>query len=466
MKKRAYIYETISAFILIDCLNFIFFWQDPGFLTLSLHPYWIIVLLIASRYGFSGGLFSGFCAGAQALFFMCQDVSSLSGIERVIESKGVILPVSFLFIGIVLGGIRQKYIHKYETVENELDDVSKSLESINKRFETEEKARKVLEARIIGETATVKTLYGSSKHFESLDIDNIFIGCLDVMQDGFHVEKASFYLLEEDYFVLKASKGWENEELVEGKISKDKCIMNLAVDEDRYITIKDILNRRDSNQFIDQYGQVLAMFPVRNSRGKGVGVVNIEKMDFLHYNTPNLNMIELIVEWAGRALYNRLFLNSLESRMINDDNLGIFEFNHFQNVSRSEFIRAKQFKLDLTVFFIKIDRYGFLNEKTQELVAKSLVSLLKKYLHETDMLFKYRFDGIFCVLSPMFKKDSLKSVIRKVESEFYRVISNSHSDEKHIKLVSGGQEYTNCMTDIKVFLTPALKECNIPMIGF
>jgi len=116
----------------------------------------------------------------------------------------------------------------YLLIENDLpekteafNNIEKALDAMKQKADTDEKARKLLESRIVGETKTVKTLYETARRFNDLEVENIYQGCLEILREYLNVEKSSLYIKEGGHLVLKASYGWKEGEGVEGRISLD-----------------------------------------------------------------------------------------------------------------------------------------------------------------------------------------------------------------------------------------------------
>ena len=207
MKRYKNISEIVLSFLIIDGINWFLFKGDLGFLNASIHPYWVIILLVSCRYGFLSGLFSGSIACLHVLFFAFQEIPTRVELEQYFEAHGFILPAAFIITGIILGGLREKYRVQEEEKTFLLEKLQKEQKKLKQQVEVGDKARKLLESRIVGETTTVKTLYETARRFEDLDIENIYRGCLEILTEYLHVEKSSLYLIEKENFILKTSQG-------------------------------------------------------------------------------------------------------------------------------------------------------------------------------------------------------------------------------------------------------------------
>ncbi len=450
VKKYTYILEIILAFFLYDCVNHLFYSDDPGFQSLPVHPYWIAVLLIPCRYGLLPGIIVGITACMHIFILTLGGIPTRIEVEKFIEAYGILLPVSFVITGAYLGNIREKYKAAEKEKEALLARQEGQLQNIKMQLDAEENARRLLETRIVGETATVKALYATAKKFEGMDIANIYKGCLEILSEYLHVEKSSLYLREGDYYSLKASCGWEEGTGVEGKVAAEKSFMNMAFDAKKLVTVKDILARQKPDDSQQPYGKVLAMIPFKDDQGNPVGVVNIEKINFLHLNTPNLQLIQLIVEWASGAALSQQRYHAAKSQLILNEQTGIHYFHYFNNVLEKEFQRARLYHTDLTVAFVKLSRFGFLEEAKQQLLSRAIISLLKKFLSPLDMISHYKIDGIFVIMSPMRKQEEMTGVLDGFISDCNKIAGSS-------RVVTGSAQIQKEMKESSELVEMALK---------
>jgi len=462
-KKASPYVELVIAFVLIDLINFLFFRSNPCFLNLTPHPYWLIILLIASRYGFMPGFLSGVIAAFHFLGVQFDHFPTKTDLEYFIEIHGFILPSAFVFVGMVLGEMREKQLMEISGVKEDLSKKNATVKNLEEQIEATEKARRNLENRIVGETTTVKTLYETAKHFESLKEEEIYTGCLEMLVKHLQVEKVSLYTIEGDHFVLKSAQGWGKEEMVEGKIPLAGSLLGLVVQEQRLLTVKDILQMSGSGRYSAQYGNTLALVPIRLEDGKPFGVVNIEKMDFLALNKTNLQLIELVVNWAGKAIEQIWNYNAIQKRNIWNDDYQVYTHSFFEHMLPMEFNRAKTFQVPMSLGLLKVDQFGFLNEQSQVLVSKSLLSVIKKCCDQTDYAFQYKFRGVFLVIFPMKTRLAAEKSITNIKKEFSD-ISKNIQNASPLKLIASLEDIKQETQQYNELLNSVLQQGQIAKV--
>jgi len=464
MKKHIYLLEIFLAFFLYNCINYAFFPEAMGYLTAPLHPYWIVVLFIPARYGLIPGFTAGLVSTLHLLYFTFEGMPTRLQLEQYAESQGLALPLAFLFISLFLGVIRQKYKNSEEEKNTSLEENKVFFNEMKTKLSIEEKARNLLESRIIGETTTIKTLYEVSKKFEDMDAASIYNGCLEILSIYLKVEKSSLYIKENEFLLLKASYGWSQGDTVEGKILIHESIMNIAIKENKLITVKDILKRPDTQRYESQYGQVLAMLPMRDSNNNAIGVINIEKIDFLQFNKANLELMELIVDWTSQALNNKQNLEKLQSKLIFDETEGVYSYNYFRHSIEREWLKVKKYNIALGVSFIKLDKFGFLEENAKRLLALSALAYLKKSLSKTDLIFRYKYEGTYAVISPLKNIDETNEDLKRFKISLMDSIQTKNTKIELPNILVSSSSLTQSDENIVSIINKNLEECRIPTI--
>ncbi|MDO9631726.1 MAG: diguanylate cyclase, partial [Humidesulfovibrio sp.] len=103
--SMSYLVEALLGFALITAVNVMWFRANLGFVGVSPHPYWVVVLLLASRYGFLAGLFSGIVSATLAvgLSIIGREGTTIYELWKLLLGE----PILFIAVGCILGEISQ-----------------------------------------------------------------------------------------------------------------------------------------------------------------------------------------------------------------------------------------------------------------------------------------------------------------------------------------------------------------------
>jgi len=431
MKGRfGYISETLLLFLIIDGLGALLFPNDLGFLKAPVSPYWIPILVVATRWGVAGGLVSSGVAVAHYLFFAFGELPSRLDLEIEAEVRGLDLPLLFLLVGAFLGAVRQRYIRAERKLEAELDCERGHVELERQKYQASEEVRQAIEAKIVGQTVTVRTLYHIAMQFSEGSEQEIFRGCMELLSEHFGVSRASIWLREGGDFVVSETLGWGKGEAVEGRRSCDRTALDLAYRRNRMTTPQQIGEWAGNDA--DDATDFVALFAIQGEDGAAVGVVAIEHMEFLSLTRSNLDLIELIVEWMSRSLSTTRKIAQLQRDVMWDSKFNVYSPHYFREALDREFVRARDLGQGLSIAMLQVENYGGLSPETRDLIAQSVVVALKRRLDESSLLCSYDLDGVFAVLSPSMEEQALDVRLAEVQKELseMNVVRTLKLDEK------------------------------------
>jgi len=344
---------------------------------------------------------------------------------------------------LVVGLVRQGHIDRENKNIMDLNEYKRSNKDLMNRYHALEAAHRSLESRIVGESKTVKTLYEASVELERMDIDSVFKGLLKMLEEHFSVKRASIYTKDDKYYVLKASLGWKDSEKVEGKGIVGESIIDLSFEKNKTITVRDVIRMDTSGKYSSEHGKVMAMMPIRDEKGEPVGTLNIENIDFLAFTSPNLKLIELIIEWVGRVMVNKKLYDKVSSQTVEDDVLKIYKYSYFEKIFPIEFDRAKTFSLILTATVIKIPDFGFLNSNIQQMLLKTSSKMMRKHFSDTDIICKYKIDGIFLIICPMKKTQEVINSVESINNSLKEMEESFSALDKIPQMEAVSVEYNN-----------------------
>ena len=370
--------------------NYMGWRANPGFYGFEPNPYCFIILLMASRYGAFAGLFSAGCVisilGAMTCFFVSPDI-----LKDVYFIKCFFI---FLFIGYLIGEIRQKYIKVYQQLEASFEKEQQTGEVLKKENNRIKKINKEMGDRILDDVSSFASLYETSKHLQSFDVEEIYKAVLDIIVQHLEVDACSVFLIEGDNLVLRERRGDEQMDVI--PMPFDDGMITRAVKDARVYSVRDYLTGRGDLSF-KKDGTIMAA-PLINTSGEVFGALSIEKMPFMRITNSSEKVFALLAEWVSTDIENALYFQDVKRKNILDEALNVYTHDYLLHRMDQEFYRANRYKISLSLCIIKIKEFEEMDVSKQLKILKMLASGLNKCLRLTDIVTQYQDTVPFAII--------------------------------------------------------------------
>jgi diguanylate cyclase (GGDEF)-like protein len=396
--------ETLIGLGVLALLNFFVFRDSPAFNNVSPHPYFLVLLPIASRYGFKAGLFA---AGACSLLYLGSLLPTrpdLSPIDmRSWEYWGP--PLLFFAVGLVLGEIRESREREVSLMTLERDNLKNNLDSLTKQYHALSQAKETLDMSVITQEQTLSMLYESSQGLRAMAEDEIYPAVLDLMERYSGAEATSVYLLDGPDLVLKESRG-DNEKRPQARPAH-KGLAGQAIHGKQTTSVNaNPPGNGDGEPFV-------AAAPIMDGM-QPVGVLAIEKIPF-HKLTPHtLRVLTLLADWCGSSLATAKTFSETKSLLIEDEITSAYTYSFLKERLEEEFSRARRYNLPLSLIVLQVEDFGSYEEEKGWEILRLACSLLRTLLRKIDMIFLGENAGQLILILPCTPAEGAKIVSRKL----------------------------------------------------
>ena len=316
--------------------------HNPFFVGTPVHPYLLVVALMAARYGTVVGV--GMAASLALLY-------ELGGLARTGESAlplALVSPHSITLSGIfifaiIVGSLFDALHHQMKSLERQGQEAKDRLKFFENHNKLLEKTNQELRGRIMEETTTFQTLYEMAKKLSTLEPQFLYSAVLDILEEHLKAESCSFYLLKGNSLHLVAQKGWDEVPSEAKDISSEQGIMGRVIREKKIVTLKD-LAYQDEHGFGDK---VMAVPVCSQADERMIGVIAIEEIPFDKFNPQTVRALTLIAGWTSKAMANVALFSEAEEgveereRMLSEL-LGQMEAGHLPDAAFQQVVTLGQ----------------------------------------------------------------------------------------------------------------------------
>ena len=456
LPKSEYTGSILGLAVLV-AVNFLWFSHNPGFAGVHPHPFWLVVLPMAARYGFRAGAASGFFAGL-TLLGMQQLGHPHQSLRTLLALSNLTLPILLVAGGILLGEIREAQKKRYQALANEFQHLTAVHEDLSRRYEALNRAKQELDTHIISQEQTLTTVYEAAKGLKSMEEEDIIPTVVEIMVDFLSAEACSVYLLTEDRMVLAAGRDPEGEFHRRPELSLDEGMVAEAVTSRRTVSLNTLT---PSTDFIKLAGDgIVICVPLFNSKKQVLGVLNIEKLPFIKFNPQTVRLASIIGEWCGSAIENARTYQDTRDKNISDDITGAYTYTYFLKRLQEEFLRARRYGQELSLIAFEIVDFQAIDKGHQQDILTVVSLVFKNKLRAVDLFFHDHDASRYFIILPGTPLAGVQVVNRKMieEIEAFKFRPYQDNDSRSLSIRTGITAFVKTMQQPDEMIKQALDE--------
>jgi hypothetical protein len=290
------IFLIIESIILFGGVFGYYFYLSPfkeNFISLNIHPFIIIIALIAIRYGNYLTLISSTIASGFFIFSYY-----LLGKDIVIffnDFAHYKFLLMFYITGIFIGKIKDDYSEKIALLSKELEILEDNYNELRDTFDKNEFIKKELKKQIITSEESIFSLYEIANSIEKLDSEKVFTEIIGVITKFLKAKTVSYYTLNNYKNFLRLKIRYGNHFTLPTSIDIRK---------EEFSYLKNIIEKREYYKISEENSNTPIMSAPIIAGSEILGIINVEEVDFEHTTEYTFNLFKIIIDWTNNALEN------------------------------------------------------------------------------------------------------------------------------------------------------------------
>lgn len=264
------------------------------FTGISPHPYWIVVILIASCYGTAEGLLAAALAtGVLLIGNMPEQAFDETLGDWLLRTTT--LPVSWFLTAAVLGEIRSGHMRAHDEAVERLQSLHAQAERIAAAYEDLAEAKFRLEQRIATQKQTLRAAYEASCLLDQPRVSDVFAGAPAFVTAMLRPRNFSIFVLEGDR--LDAVTG--DVRMAKNGYAAASPLFHAIIHDRRHLLAAD-----PADEAILQEEGVLAGPLIDEVSGQVFGMLKVEEIDFSNLTPSTVLDFRAVCAWIGKACAN------------------------------------------------------------------------------------------------------------------------------------------------------------------
>ena len=446
--------EALLGLGILVVINVVWFSDDPGFVSVSPHPFLFLTILIASRYGTFDGFVTGLlCAGVYTMYlFFGRDFGEIA---RTFEWQSLIPAYLFIILGLLLGEIREMANKDVQRMTEEVRALGRKFEESTRDNQLLTRVKEELQGRILSAEDPLAQFYESARKLSTLRPEDAYPALMDLVSRFTGAEKFGLYLAETveaslpgkaptTVYRLKISRGWSTPDEFEVELPSDNAAVTKAVETGEVVTLRDLTEKSS---------EILACATMVDPADNAiVGLIVINRIPFTKLTQMTLNHLFTIAGWAGKTLADaRRFDTAMDAR-VDDEVTGTYNYRFLAQRLNEETQRVRRYGGTCTFMLVRVLEVETLTEADRRTVLKETGQALVKLLRSVDLVGAYRMPGVFGLILPETNPSQSVVVTARINETFRRQFGGYGSRFAHLRLKMGvaGAKQGDQATDQKL----------------
>jgi len=424
--------ETAIFLAIILVFNYLVHPEDPGYLSVQPHPFWVVVLLISIRYVFKESILCALIpAGAYGLYVVLLSANPyhFSALSLFSDFKN---PLLFLIVAGFISGYTQHLLERTQVLRTQLSDRDREVAALNDRNQAASQALRQLEARIASEFTSILDLFAELARTKQMSSAQIKENLLDVLTRYLDVEQASYYDVERGQLLRRSTIGPED-----GRGSRPDPEQDILLAEALRSTEAAHLGQFARERDLEEYqGLSLLAGSLRSAEGEVIGVASVERMPFIDYNPHSFKLFDTILQWWSSVLDETVRLEELRAKSVYNEGLGLYNYPYFTDRIVQEFERARRFSLPMSISLLRIDSFAEVRQEQIHELRATLASIINQNISELEMTACYTSNALLAISFPISMAADAEEKMRRIMAQIDSFAFHPYQDRNKILSLS------------------------------
>ncbi len=422
--------ETVVGLAIALSLSYLLRPDDPGFMTVQPHPFWIIVLLISIRYPLVESFTcTAIIASTHILFLLGPESAtyqfSTIGLFAVFSD-----PLLFLVVAGFVSGYSQRLLDRTLVLRRQLQERDQRIFELRDQHVAVEQALRQLEDRIASGSSSILDLFSELAATRTMNREQMKRSLLDILGRYLRAEQARYFDVEHGQLRPRYM------------LAPDGTVAEVddppfAPDSQRDFVLAGALDTRSPSHLglftqeadLEQYqGSSLMAGPLLVKGEEPIGLVSIDRIAFLDYTPYTIRRLGTVLDWWSRILQETLRLEQLQAESIFDQELGLFTYPYFISRVSQEFERTRRFALPMSVAFVRIKDCEQIGPDRLQQLKATLARIIKLFTSELEITALYKRNDTLALSFPIAMAADAEKRVRDIQAEVERYDFHPYQD--------------------------------------
>lgn len=382
------------------------------FWSLAPHPFWLIVILVAAKYGTNEGLVAALASSAALLIGNVPEQTPDQALYPFLLELSY-RPMMWLTAAVVLGEIGLNHVRRKRYLEAELDAALVREATLAEAYESLKRNRERLELSIASELRSLASTYDAARQMHSMSVEDVLSGAMRLIKAVVAPRRFSLYgVKDNDTLSVFEHYQWPSKDAYRKRFDRSSSLYAAIVGEQRFLSAADPADQR----ILGDQG-LLAGPVIDPGTGHTIGMIKVEALDFSDLNFTAIQNFMVVCDMVGTAMSNLLRYSKMASRSIFAEGSPLFSQTFYARQTGFLAALGRRVGFPVSTITIKVHRTEDWTAELGEELPRILQDTVAEGLRDTDLAFDYQpDDGEYIVVLPNTPLESTRIVIERLQT--------------------------------------------------
>ncbi len=346
------------------------------FLTMNLHPLFIVSCIIGIRHGFLAGLLSSLVSSF--VYFFSYSYLDLDPMLFFNSYEYYKYPLIFTLGGYLSGRISDSNSQKLHEMQKENKIILKEYDQLENTYSKTIQMYNELKEQIVGAEYSIFSLYDIASSLQTTNPEKVYTESIGLLYKFIKARSVTLYTLEKNgYMRMKIHFGKKHNKNRTKKYSEDPMY------QEAIRTKRAVRWNRDAGEDAPIFSAPIV------AKDKVIGIIDIESIDFEYVTEYSFSIFQVISDWIAKALYQALEIDK-QFKLMGVDYSNMLELPQIERQKQEEIIRKEKYGLP----------YCSASYNLGNADSDKVVPLLQKSLRNVDYIAYDRKNNRVVILLP------------------------------------------------------------------
>jgi diguanylate cyclase (GGDEF)-like protein len=406
--------ETLAGYTFLYFLSWALGHGVPGWPDADLHPYFIVVLFIAARYGTMDGTVAGLLGAGLLVASKAQAHPGVfSSFSAVLELQVMTVPYLLLLLGAMIGEVRQVTEDEVTGLWKKVDSMKRDVGTLANESKVVREYNEDLQERIASSTGTTGAFYEAAASVQRLNEEEALPAILEMVQRFVGAEKAAIYVRGTEGWELRHERGWARADEYPRHYSALQPLLARAAD-GQVVTVLDVPEAQGSE--IAMAAPLIA--EDAGGQRRVHAAIAVLALPLSNLNAGTVRNLTGISVWGSQVITAAQRFERVKDRDPADEQTGTYRYGYGARRLDDETARWRRYGTPVALVLIRILNFERIPRAKRQAFLRRAARLLLRNLRSIDIVARWKTPDTFALILPATKSDGARILSARLQAQF------------------------------------------------